>query len=328
VSRVKARTKERTPARHPVARRILARLGASVLVLWGAVTLAFASLHLTPGGIVDAIVGQSTVTPEVRAQIIADYGLDDPVYVQYFTYLGKVLQGDLGRSYQLHDSVLSLIATQAGASLQLTLAGLGAAAVIAVLLSLLTAKRSRRLRGLVSGLELVGISVPVFWAGILLLTVFSFQLGWFPAAGGDGLSGLVLPAAAVAISVTAMLSQVMREGLETVLDEPFVLTARARGLSDLAVRFRHALRHVLLPAVTLGGWLFGLVLGSLVTVETVFSRPGLGQLTVFAVTGKDLPVVMGVVILTSLLYVTVNILLDLLYLVIDPRLRGAHEPGS
>jgi len=288
-----------------VARRILARLGASVLVLWGAVTLAFASLHLTPGGIVDAIVGQSTVTPEVRAQIIADYGLDDPVYVQYFTYLGKVLQGDLGRSYQLHDSVLSLIATQAGASLQLTLAGLGAAAVIAVLLSLLTAKRSRRLRGLVSGLELVGISVPVFWAGILLLTVFSFQLGWFPAAGGDG-----------------------REGLETVLDEPFVLTARARGLSDLAVRFRHALRHVLLPAVTLGGWLFGLVLGSLVTVETVFSRPGLGQLTVFAVTGKDLPVVMGVVILTSLLYVTVNILLDLLYLVIDPRLRGAHEPGS
>lgn len=316
------------PARHPAARRILTRLGASVLVLWGAVTLAFTSLHLTPGSIVDSLIGQSTVTPEVRAQIIADYGLDEPVHVQYLTYLGRIVRGDFGQSYQLHDSVLSLITTQAGASLQLTLTGLGMAAVIALLLSLLTAKRNRWLRGVVSGLELVGISVPIFWAGILLLTVFSFQLGWFPAAGGDGIAGLVLPASAVAISVTAMLSQVMREGLETVLEQPFVLTARARGLSDLAVRFKHALRHVLLPAVTLGGWMFGLVLGSLVTIEMVFSRQGLGQLTVFAVTGKDLPVVMGVVVFTSLLYVGVNILLDVLYLVIDPRLRGAHEPGA
>jgi len=311
-----------------VARRILVRLGASLLVLWGAVTLAFASLHLTPGSIEDTLIGQSTVTPEVRAQIVADYGLDEPVHVQYLAYLGRVLKGDLGHSYQLHDSVSSLISSQAVPSLQLTLTGLGLAAVTAILLSLLTAKRSRLLRGVVSGLELVGISVPVFWAGILLLTVFSFQLGWFPAAGGDGFSGLVLPAVAVAISVTALLSQVMREGLETVLEEPFVLTARARGLSDLAVRFRHALRHVLLPAVTLGGWLFGLVLGGLVTIEMIFSRQGLGQLTLNAVTGKDLPVVMGVVVLTSGVYVLVNILLDLLYLVIDPRLRGAHEPGS
>jgi peptide/nickel transport system permease protein len=325
VSRV---SKSRTPALHPVARRILTRLGASLLVLWGAVTLAFASLHLTPGSIEDTLIGQSTVTPEVRAQIVADYGLDEPVHVQYLAYLGRVLKGDLGHSYQLHDSVSSLISSQAVPSLQLTLTGLGLAAVTAILLSLLTAKRSRLLRGVVSGLELVGISVPVFWAGILLLTVFSFQLGWFPAAGGDGFSGLVLPAVAVAISVTALLSQVMREGLETVLEEPFVLTARARGLSDLAVRFRHALRHVLLPAVTLGGWLFGLVLGGLVTIEMIFSRQGLGQLTLNAVTGKDLPVVMGVVVLTSGVYVVVNILLDLLYLVIDPRLRGAHEPGS
>ncbi|WP_344450359.1 ABC transporter permease [Actinocorallia aurantiaca] len=321
-------SKSRTPARHPVARRTLVRLGASLLVLWGAVTLAFASLHLTPGSIEDTLIGQSTVTPEVRAQIVADYGLDEPVHVQYLAYLGRVLKGDLGHSYQLHDSVSSLISSQAVPSLQLTLTGLGLAAVTAILLSLLTAKRSRLLRGVVSGLELVGISVPVFWAGILLLTVFSFQLGWFPAAGGDGFSGLVLPAVAVAISVTALLSQVMREGLETVLEEPFVLTARARGLSDLAVRFRHALRHVLLPAVTLGGWLFGLVLGGLVTIEMIFSRQGLGQLTLNAVTGKDLPVVMGVVVLTSGVYVVVNILLDLLYLVIDPRLRGAHEPGS
>jgi peptide/nickel transport system permease protein len=302
---------------------VLTRLGSSLLVLWGAVTLAFAALHLIPGSIVDALIGESTVTPQVRAQIIADYGLSDPVYVQYVKYLGRVLHGDLGRSYQLHESVASAISGQLGASLELTLSGLGLAVVASTALALLTAGRARWLRGLSSGLELIGISVPTFWAGILLLTLFSFKLGWFPAAGGDGLSGLVLPAVAVAISVTAMLSQVMREGLELTLEEPFILTARARGLSDLGVRLRHALRHVLLPAVTLGGWLFGLVLGSLVTVEQVFSRQGLGQLTLFAVSNKDLPVVMGVVVFTGVLYVVVNIGLDLLYLVIDPRLRPA-----
>lgn len=307
-----------------VVRWILTRLGTSLLVLWGAVTIAFTALHLTPGSIVDALIGQSAVTPQVRAQIIADYGLDDPVSVQYFSYLGRVLHGDLGHSYQLHEPVVGAITAQLGSSLQLTAVSLGLAVVASTTLALLTAGRARRLRGLASGLELIGISVPTFWAGILLLTVFSFELGWFPAAGGDGLSGLVLPAVAVAISITAMLGQVMREGLERTLEEPFVLTARARGLSDLEVRLRHALRHVLLPAVTLGGWLFGLVLGSLVTVEQVFSRQGLGQLTLLAVSNKDLPVVMGVVVLTGLLYVVVNILLDLLYLVIDPRLRGAR----
>ncbi len=302
--------------------RILTRLGASLLVLWGAVTLAFAALHLTPGNIVDSLIGTSTVTPEVKAQIAADYGLDKPVYVQYLSYLGRVVRGDLGHSYQLHQSVASAISDQLGASLQLALSGLGLAAVLATALALLTAHRPRWIRGAVSGLELIGISVPTFWAGILLLTVFSFQLGWLPAAGGEGISGLILPAVAVAISATAMLGQVMREGLERVLEEPFVLTARARGLSDLAVRFKHALRHVLLPAVTLGGWLFGLILGSLVTIEQIFSRQGIGQLTLAAVGNKDLPVVVGVVIFTGVVYVVVNILLDLLYLVIDPRLRG------
>jgi peptide/nickel transport system permease protein len=306
-----------------VTRRILTRLGASLLVVWGAVTLAFTALHLTPGDIVDVMIGQSVVTPEVRAQIIQDYGLDKPVYEQYLIYLGRVLHGDLGHSYELHESVASAIGGQLGASLQLAGAGLGLGFVVSFALALLTAGRARWLRGLSSAIELVGISIPTFWAGILLLTVFSFQLGWFPAAGGDGLDGLVLPAVSVAIAVTAMLSQVMREGLELALEEPFVLTARARGLSDLGVRLRHAVRHVLLPVVTLGGWLFGLVLGSLVTVEQVFSRQGLGQLTLNAVGGKDLPLVMGVVVFTGLVYVVVNTTLDLLYVVIDPRLRGA-----
>ncbi|MFC4591389.1 ABC transporter permease [Sphaerisporangium corydalis] len=310
--------------RRRTGRLVLTRVGTSVLVLWGAVTVSFTALHLTPGNVADVLIGSSTVTPEVRAQIIADYGLDRPLLTQYATYLGRVLRGDLGQSYQLHESVAAAIGAQLGASVQLTLSALVLAVVASTTLALLTARRARWIRGLSSGLELVGVSIPTFWTAILLLTVFSFQLGWFPAAGGEGFAGLVLPVIAVALPVTTMLTQMMRESLELVLDEPFVLTARARGMPDLGVRLRHALRHTLVPAVTLIGWIVGLLLGSMVPVEQIFSRQGIGQLTLGAVTGKDLPVVMGVVLVTAVLYVVVNILVDLLYLVIDPRLRGAR----
>ncbi|WP_248962867.1 ABC transporter permease [Sphaerisporangium perillae] len=306
-----------------MTRRVLTRLGTSLLVLWGAVTVSFTALHLTPGNVADVLIGSSIVTPEVRAQIIADYGLDRPLPVQYATYLGRVLRGDLGQSYQLHESVASAIGAQLGASVQLTASALVFAVVVSTTLAVLTARRARWIRGLSSGLELVGVSIPTFWTAILLLTVFSFQLGWFPAAGGDGFSGLFLPMIAVAIPITTMLTQMMRENLELILDEPFVLTARSRGMSDLGVRLKHALRHALVPAITLLGWVVGLLLGGMVAVEQIFSRQGIGQLTLAAVTGKDLPVVMGVVLITAVLYVVVNILIDLLYLVVDPRLRGA-----
>jgi len=306
-----------------MTRRILTRLGTSLLVLWGAVTVSFTALHLTPGNVVDVLIGSSIVTPEVRAQIVADYGLDRPLPSQYATYLGRVLRGDLGQSYQLHESVATAIGAQLGPSLQLAGTALLVAVVLSTTLALLTARRRRWIRGLSSGLELVGVSIPTFWAAILLLTVFSFQLGWFPAVGGDGWSSLVLPVIAVAIPITTMLTQLMRESLELTLEEPFVLTARSRGMSDLGVRLRHALRHALVPAVTLLGWVVGLLVGSMVAVEQIFSRQGIGQLTLAAVTGKDLPVVMGVVLVTAVLYVVVNIVIDLLYLVIDPRLRSA-----
>ncbi|WP_405085835.1 ABC transporter permease [Microbispora sp. NBC_01389] len=311
-----------TRARARVVRPVLVRLGTSVLVLWGAVTVAFAGLHLTPGNVVDLLIGSSTVTPEVRARIIADYGLDRPLPAQYAAYLGRVLHGDLGQSYQLHQSVASAIGEQVGSSVQLMLASFVLAVVVSVTVAVLTAGR-RWARAVFSGIELVGISIPSFWAGILLLTVFSFGLGIFPATGGDGPESLVLPSVAMAIPVVATLSQVLREGLELTLEEPFVLTARSRGMSDLGVRLRHALRHALLPTVTLAGWMVSFLFGGAVIIESVFSRQGIGRLTLAAVGNKDLPVVMGVVLIASLLYVVINILLDLLYLAIDPRLRGA-----
>ena len=308
-----------------VLRAVAVRLATSVLVLWAAVTISFCALQATPGNVVDSLLGiGASATPEVRQQIIADYGLDRSLAVQYFAYLGKVLHGDLGYSYQLHESVTSAIGGQLGASLELAGSGMLLAIVASTVLALLTAGRSRWVRSLSSGIELVGVSIPVFWAGILLLTVFSFQLGWFPGVGDSSPAGLVLPAVSLAIPLTALLTQVMREGLERVLEEPFILTAKSRGMTDRSVRFRHALRHALLPVVTLAGGLFGALLGSMVVTERVFSREGLGQLIINAVQSKDMPVVLGAVLCTATIYVVINIVLDLLYLVIDPRLRGAR----
>ncbi|WP_018656651.1 ABC transporter permease [Actinomadura flavalba] len=304
------------------ARRAAVRLATSLLVFWGALTASFFALQAIPGSTVDALLGNNDASMEVRQQIISDYGLDRPLHAQYLTYVGRALLGDLGRSYQLDQPVTGAIGAAIVPSLQLTAAGLALGLAVATALALATAHRRRAVRSISSGVELVGVSVPVFWAAILLLTLFSFRLGWFPAVGGDSVAALVLPAVAIAIPVTAVLTQVMREGLERALDEPFVLTARARGMTDAAVRLRHALRHALLPVVTLVGWLFGALLGGIVVTEKVFGRPGLGRLVVDAVVTKDLPVVLGVVICTAALYIVINIALDLFYPVIDPRLRG------
>jgi peptide/nickel transport system permease protein len=297
------------------------RAGLSALVLWGAVTVGFAALHLTRGSAIDLILGNtSQAEPGVRHRIIVDYGLDRPLAVQYGMYLWRVLHGDLGESYQLRIPVSEAIGRQLPATLALTFAALLLSMLVSTLVALLTAHRGPLLRGTFVAAETVALSVPQFWFGMLLLTVFSFTLHLFPAAGG-----LVLPAAALSVTSTGMLTQVLREGLEAALDEPFMVTARARGLGELALRLRHGLRHALLPAVTLTGWLLGTTLGGAVVVEQVFSRPGLGRLTLTAVTDKDMPVVMGVVIIGALVYVGGSLTVDLLYHVIDPRLRDERR---
>jgi peptide/nickel transport system permease protein len=161
--------------------------------------------------------------------------------------------------------------------------------------------------------------MPAFWAGILLLTVFSFRLGWLPAIGATGLTGTILPAITLSIAPVAIVTRVLRQGLERSLEEPFIVTARARGLRDASVRVRHALRHAFLPVVTLTGWLTGSLIGGAVVVEEVFARPGLGQLAVSALNSKDMPVTMGVVIIAALTYVLASFVVDIVSVVIDPR---------
>jgi peptide/nickel transport system permease protein len=301
---------------------LLRRVLAGLVVLWGAVTVTFFAVALAGGDQVDAVLGpQAASTPGVRAQVAAEYGLDRPLLVQYADRLGSLASGDLGRSFQRGEPVGTLLGGQVLPTVALASAAAATGLALAVLLTVLTAGRGRLARSVASVLEVVAVAVPSFWLGILLLTVFSFSLRWFPAFGAEGLAGLVLPTVALAIPVAGVLAQVMRQEIDLVSARPFVLTARARGLGRAWLLFRHTLRHALVPAVTMSAWVLGTLIGGAVLVEKVFSRPGLGTVLVDAVRHRDTPVVSAVVILAALVFVVANIVADLLYPVIDARLR-------
>ncbi len=305
-----------------VIRFLAVRLGAADLVVWGAVTCAFLVLHLVPGDPLHAVVGANALLDaDQRDRIRHEYGLDRPLAAQYITFLGRLLSGDLGTSYQLQQPVSEALAQLVGPTVQLTAAATVVAVLLAVVVAVGTSGRAAWPGRLSALVELVVLATPSFWLGIMLLTVFSFQLGWLPVSGGGDPLSLVLPVLTLALPITAVLSQVLRDGLTEALRQPFVLSARARGLSETAVRSRHALRHATLPALTLAGWFTGTLLGGAVVVENVFARPGIGRLTLQAVSGRDLPMVQGVVALSALVFVLVGALAELLYLVVDPRLR-------
>jgi len=300
---------------------VLRRLATGAVVLWAAATAAYLALLAAPGDTVDSIIGDGADTPLIRSQIVAEWGLNRPAVVQYADYLLRAAHGDLGRSYLLQRPVRDIVGEQIWPTLKLALF----AALLGALLSLLLAVTTRRpwARRASSTAELVLVSTPPFLIGIILLSVFSFRFGLFPVAGDRGFAALVLPAVTLALPIAGVLTQVLRDGLDRALEEPFAVTARSRGLRESAVLLRHALRHALLPAVTLTGWLFGILLGGAVIIEQVFGRPGLGQVTLQAVNTKDMPVVLAVVVLSAAVYVVLNTAADLAYLLIDPRLRGS-----
>ncbi|MEV4356633.1 ABC transporter permease [Nonomuraea sp. NPDC049625] len=303
-------------------RGVVKRVLAGLAVLWAAASASYVALLLAPGDTIDILVGDGPDTPEIRARIVAEWGLDRPEVVQYVSYLWRLLHGDLGRSYQLQLGVGEILSTQLGPTLQLTLAAAGVGVSLAGVIAVVTAGRGRWLRGAASAAELVSVSVPPFLIGLVLLAVFSFTLGWFPVSGASGPQALVLPALALGLPIAGVLGQVLRGGLERALEQPFAVTARARGLSEPRLVARHALRHALIPAVTLAGWFTGTLLGGAVITEVLFGRPGLGQVAMQAVTGRDMPVVMAVVLLSAIVYVTISTLLDLAYRAIDPRIGG------
>ncbi|MFF5868378.1 ABC transporter permease [Pseudomonas sp. NPDC012596] len=308
-----------------LGRRAGIRLAGGVLVLWAVATLTFFALRLMPGDPVLAILGGTTGNPSPEAIEAArqEFGLDKPLAVQYVLYLGRLLQGDLGMSYSQHLPVTRVLGEQGGATFELTVAALVLAWLLVLLLTVVTAGRGRLIGGVASLLETVSASLPHFWLGVVLLAVFAFGLRWFPPAGSDSLASLVLPAFSLAIPLAGFIAQVTRESLELTLEQPFVLTARTRGLSDLAVRFKHALRHALLPGVALSGWAIGALISGAVVCEVIFSRKGIGRQLYQAVQLQDLPLVIGISLVVAAGYVLANILVDLLYQWIDPRQQEA-----
>lgn len=300
------------------------RLVSALVVLWIAVSLTFLAVHATPGDTVSLLLGENRDDPVLREQTIQRWGLDQPLWVQYFTYLGRIPTGDLGISYTLRRPVGDLIAAGLGPTIQLTAVATVGAVLIAVLGATLTTANIPGLRRFIGTFELVLVSSPSFWLGIVLLWLFSFRLGWFSIVDQSSWQALVLPAASLALPIGAYLSQVLVEGITTAMAQPFVTTARSRGITELAARTKHALRHAALPAIPLLGLIVGSLLGGAVVVEQVFGRPGLGQLAVDAVTVKDIPLILGISLVTTAVFVVVSTLADIAGLALDPRTRSAR----
>jgi len=317
-----------------MTRYLLGRLAQAVVVLWAAYTLAFVILYALPGDPATLIASggdptNSTATPQQIAALRHQYGFDQPVIVQYLHHLGALLTGDLGTSPTTGPVGASLAhalpatAQIAGLGLALSIVAGGGWALLA------TYVRVGWLRQLMLSLPPLGVSVPSFWSALLLLQVFSFRLRLFPAFGNSGFVSLVLPAVTLAITGTAIIAQVFGRGLRAQESEPYIDTARAKGVGRGRVHLRHAARNAALPSLTITGILVGNFLGGAVVTETVFSRTGLGQLTAQAVTQQDIPLVLGVVVLGSAIVVTCSLIVDLIYPLLDPRIaRSRTELGG
>lgn len=298
------------------------RLITSILVIIGSLVLVFTILYVLPGDPTDNMVDPSMATPEVIANLRHQLGVDQPYHIQLLHYFGSILQGDFGKSLLNSDPVLPKIAESFPATLALTGASVLVSVTVGLLLGVLSAiHRNGAIDIIARVIGLFGISMPTFWSGILLILIFSITLGWFPAMGSDGWRTLVLPALALGTVGSGFIIRMVRNSMLEVISEQFIVTLRSKGLAERAVMYRHALRNALIPAVTMTGMLIGDMLAGTVVVETVFSRQGIGRIISDAIMAKDLPVVQGVILFSAIIYTLVNLLVDLSYTLIDPRVR-------
>jgi peptide/nickel transport system permease protein len=305
-----------------VVRSIIGRIFTSLFVIVGSLFLVFSILYLLPGDPVDTILDPSTATPEMIANLRHQLGVDQPFYIQLITYFGKMIRGDFGNSLVNSEPVLPKIIAHFPATLALTLASAAIAVIVGLLLGVLSAiHRNKPIDIAARIIGLFGISMPTFWSGILLVLIFSIYLGWFPAMGSNGWKTLVLPSVTLGIIGAGFIVRMVRNSMLEVINEHFIVTLRAKGLSERAIMYQHALRNALIPAVTLIGTLIGDLLAGAVVIETVFSRQGIGRIIADAIMAKDLPVVQGVIFFSAIIYVVVNLLVDISYSFIDPRVR-------
>ncbi len=312
---------------------IIKRLFLLVPVLLGVSLTTFLLLRLTPGDPATSILGVQATPVEV-ARIRKALGLDKPWYVQYGIWLGNIFQGDLGVSYQSKKPVAELVRQRFPATLELTVAALLFSTLLAIPIGILTAiKRNTAADHAFTSFGLFGISMPDFWFAILLILVFSLYLGWFPASGrspwaagiGKYFKHLVLPALALGLFNIGALMRFTRSSMLEVIGQDYIRTARAKGLSENRVVLHHALRNALIPTITVLGLQIGYALGGSVIIEQVFAWPGIGWLALTAINQRDYPVVMAVVLINALVFVLSNLIVDVLYTWVNPRIRISEE---
>ena len=291
-------------------------------VIVGVSVVVFSIVHLLPGDPVLAILSGANATPEQERELRAQLRLDDPLPVQYVRFVSRAVAGDFGRSIFTRRPVIQEIAEQLPSTLELAGTAILIATAVGLVLGTLAAvfhdtwvDRAAML------IALGGVSMPSFWLGLLLIFVFSLQLGWLPATGQGGVSRLLLPAATIGLNYSAVIARLVRSSLLEVLGNGYIETARAKGLSEWGVTLKHALGNALIPVTTIIGVQLGNLLAGTIIVETVFSRRGMGRLAVTAVLDKDYPLIQGVVLVSALGYVLTNLLVDLSYSALDPRIR-------
>jgi glutathione transport system permease protein len=303
-------------------RFVLKRLVQAVPVLVGVSVAVFLMLHLIPGDPAQLLAGQDA-TPADIDNVRRALGLDQPLLQQYLGFAGRILTGELGVSFRTGRSVASEIGARYLNTLALGAAALGWAILFGLTTGVLSAVRRFSLVDDAALLgTTLGVSTPPFFLGLLLMLVFAVWLGWLPIAGADSWSSIILPALTLGAASAAVISRVVRGSLIEVLDQDFVRTARAKGLGERVVIWRHALRNALIPAITVAGLQLGYLLGGAVVTETVFAWPGLGRLLVQSILARDFPITQAAVLLLSVTFVATTVLTDMLYLVADPRVRA------
>jgi len=306
-----------------MARFIIYRVISIIPVLFGISLAVFFMVRLVPGDPIDIMYSnRAKPTPEQRAKLEHQMGLDLPIYKQYVKFIDGIFHGDLGDSFRTKQPVTDAIRTRLPNTVRLTVSALIVALVIGLTAGILSATfRNSWIDRISMLIAVAGVSIPGFWLGLMLILLFSVRLGWFPVAGASGVKHLVLPAITLGLVVSAVLARITRASMLEALNQDYVRTARAKGLREFSVVGRHALRNALIPVVTIVGLLIGNLLAGAFIIEAVFGFPGIGLLAVNALLARDFPMIQGIVLFIAVVYVFINLLVDVLYGLIDPRIK-------
>jgi peptide/nickel transport system permease protein len=303
-------------------RYVVKRLLTAIPVLLGVSVVVFAMLHLVPGDPVKMMLGEVEASPEQIARLRAQLHLDEPLPKQFGRFLWNALHGDLGSSIRTRRPVLTEILDNLPSTVVLALAGMVVAIVMGVTLGVIAAARRHSWFDTCSMLTaLLGVSMPSFWFGLLLMFALSLRLGWLPATGGGDVQHLIMPAVTLGMGAAAIIARLSRSCMLEVLRQEYITTARSKGLRESLVILRHGLKNALIPVLTIVGLQLGQLLGGTVIIETVFARPGVGRLIVNGILEKDFPLVQGIVLVGATSYVFINLLVDVTYALLDPRIR-------